>query len=55
MANYGIEKLEKAAKILAGVCVGMIGGGLTLLLNSNKTDKDEAADDKKKQPKEKKR
>jgi len=55
MANYGIDKLENAAKILAGVCVSVLGGRLALLLHSNKDDNEKKSNDKVEQSKGKKR
>lgn len=55
MANYSIDKLENAAKILAGVCGSVLGGGLLMLLHSNKDDDEKDSNDKVEKPKGKKR
>lgn len=54
MANYSIDKLENGAKILTGVCVSVLGGGLLMLLHSKKDDEKDS-NDKAEQPKGKKR
>lgn len=50
MANYGIEKVEKAAKTLIGVCgslLAVIIGGLAVLFKSISGGKSISDDDSK--------
>lgn len=39
MANYGIDKLEKATKGLASICISALGGLLLLLFQALRKNK----------------